>query len=96
MPWKKGESGNKAGRPEKSFAEQVRIVCAEQDKVRKCRKLRALAEKLYEEAMKGEGWAMCQIADRLDGKPATIVGGDADAPIIHRIEVEFVGSGHAE
>jgi hypothetical protein len=22
----------------------------------------------YEQAMKGEGWAMCQIADRLDGK----------------------------
>lgn len=70
MPFKKGQSGNPGGRPEKTFAEQVRIVCAEEDPVRKKRKLRCLAEELYQQAMNGEGWAMCQIADRLDGKPA--------------------------
>ena len=70
MPWKKGESGNVHGRPEKVFTDQIRIVMAEDDPVRKKRKLRCVAEKLYEKAMEGEGWAVCQIGDRLDGKPA--------------------------
>jgi Family of unknown function (DUF5681) len=71
MAWKKGQSGNPGGRPsEKVFTDAIRIVVAEEDPVRKKRKLRCLAEKLYEEAMNGEGWAICQIGDRLDGKPA--------------------------
>lgn len=40
------------------------------------KKLRRLAEKLVDEALNGEGWAMCQIADRLDGKPAIQLGFD--------------------
>jgi hypothetical protein len=32
------------------------------------RKLRRIAEKLVECAMKGEGWAISQVADRIDGK----------------------------
>lgn len=65
----KGRSGTNKGQ-EKAFAEAVRMVVSEDDEVRKKRKLRCLADKLYEEAMSGQGWAMCQIADRLDGKPA--------------------------
>ena len=72
MPWKPGESGNPRGRSvgEKLFADQVRMVVHEDDPVLGKRKLRCLAEKLYTAAMAGEGWALCQIADRLDGKPA--------------------------
>ena len=71
MPWKKGQSGNPGGfHSEKQFTEAIRIVMAEDDPVRKKRKLRCVAEKLYEKAMEGEGWAVCQIGDRLDGKPA--------------------------
>lgn len=71
MPFKKGQSGNPGGRTrDKEFAEMVRLVCHEEDETRRKRKLRCLADKLYEEAMNGEGWAMSQIADRLDGKPA--------------------------
>jgi hypothetical protein len=33
------------------------------------RKLRRIAEKLVECAMKGEGWAISQVADRIDGRP---------------------------
>ena len=32
------------------------------------RKIRRIAEKLVECAMKGEGWAISQVADRIDGK----------------------------
>lgn len=65
----KGRSGTNKGK-DKAFADAVRLVVQEVDPKSGLKKLRRLAEKLYDEAMKGEGWAMCQIADRLDGKPA--------------------------
>ena len=71
MPFQKGKSGNPGGRTsERAFADAVRQVISEDDGATGKRKLRRLAEKLYDQAMKGEGWAMQQIADRLDGKPA--------------------------
>lgn len=71
MAWKKGQSGNPLGRPtEKVFADAIRMVLAEDCPKTGKRKLRRLAEKLNEQAIEGEGWAMRQIADRLDGKPA--------------------------
>lgn len=71
MAFKKGQSGNPGGRStEKLIADQMRLVVNEDDPVRGKRKLRCLLEKVYEEAMNGQGWAMCQIFDRLDGKPA--------------------------
>jgi hypothetical protein len=71
MPWKPGQSGNPFGRlPEKLFADQLRIVLCEEDKVTGRRKMRVIAEKLVEQAMAGEGWAIQQVADRIDGKPA--------------------------
>ena len=71
MAWKKGQSGNPRGRlTEKLFADAVRLVISEDDQARGKKKLRCLVEKLYEQAMEGEGWAMVQIADRIDGKPA--------------------------
>ena len=70
MPFKKGSSGNPGGRPkDKAFADAVRVaVNRDGDDGRK--KLTMLAEKLVDFALAGEGWAMQQIADRLDGKPA--------------------------
>ena len=71
MPWKPGQSGNPRGRlPEKLFADQLRIVLFEEDKVAGKCKMRVIAEKLVEQAMAGEGWAIQQVADRIDGKPA--------------------------
>jgi len=71
MAWTKGQSGNPAGRnKDKAFADQLRLVVNEEDGATGVKKLRRLAEKLVSEAMNGEGWAMCQVADRLDGKPA--------------------------
>jgi hypothetical protein len=74
MPWKKGQSGNPLGRlpGEKQFADQLRIVLAEpvdKNDPQSVRKMRRIAEKLVECAMKGEGWAISQVADRIDGRP---------------------------
>jgi Family of unknown function (DUF5681) len=71
MAWKKGESGNPRGRlTEKVFADTLRIVMAETDEVSGKRKLRRIVEKLAEAAIEGQPWAILQVADRLDGKPA--------------------------
>jgi len=56
---------------EKQFADQLRIVLAEpvdKNDPKSVRKIRRIAEKLVECAMKGEGWAISQVADRIDGK----------------------------
>lgn len=60
-----------AGRPpkEKSFANMLNIAVKEAVKGSDKTKLRAVADKLLECAMNGEGWAIKEIADRLDGKP---------------------------
>src|SRR5262249_61053382 len=73
MPWKKGQSGNPLGRlpGEKQFADQLRIVLAEpvdKNDPKSVRKLRGIAEKLVECALNGEPWAICQVADGMDGK----------------------------
>lgn len=70
MAFQKGKSGNPGGKPkDKAFADAVRVaVNREASDGRK--KLNVLADKLVDFALAGEGWAMQQIADRLDGKPA--------------------------
>ena len=72
MTWKKGQSGNPGGRStnDKPLTDALRIAVNETDPVTKKRKLRVIAEKLVECAMGGEPWAVQQVADRLDGKPA--------------------------
>ena len=72
MTWKKGQSGNPGGRStnDKPLTDALRIAVNETDPVTKKRKLRVIAEKLVECAMGGESWAVQQVADRLDGKPA--------------------------
>jgi hypothetical protein len=69
MAFKKGQSGNPGGKwSEKAFAEALRVaVNVEQEPGKP--KLRAIADKLVEEALAGQGWAIQQVADRLDGKP---------------------------
>jgi hypothetical protein len=71
MPFKKGQSGHPGRSPlEKHFADAIRIAVNEKDDITGRRKLRVIADKLVAKAMEGEGWAIGQVADRLDGKPA--------------------------
>lgn len=45
-----------------------------------------VAEKLLESVDNGEAWAIQEVANRFDGKPTVIVGGDEDNPVVTRIE----------
>lgn len=67
-----------AGRPpkEKSFANMLNIAVRETG-ISGQPKLRELADKLVESALKGEGWALQQVADRLDGKASQQLDVDA-------------------
>ena len=57
--WKPGQSGNPGGRPcEKVFTDSLRLVGNETDAVSGKRKMRRLAEKVYELALQGESWAL--------------------------------------
>ena len=68
----KGRSGTNKGQ-DKAFTDALRLALYEADEVTGKRKLRRIAEKLVEAAMEGEAWAIQQVADRLDGKPAQAV-----------------------
>ena len=71
MTFVKGKSGNPLGRlAEKAFTEALRAVSNQVDPKLKRKNLFLIAEKLVEKALEGEGWAIQQFADRLDGKPA--------------------------
>jgi hypothetical protein len=50
----------------------LRVVLAEvlPDDPSGKRKLRRIAEKLVDAALEGQSWAIQQVADRIDGKPA--------------------------
>lgn len=45
------------------------------------KRLRDAAEKLLDSASIGEPWAIKELADRLDGKPAQVIIGDSDNPL---------------
>ena len=69
MTWKAGQSGNPGARPsEKVFTDSLRLVGNEIDTVSGKRKMRRLAEKVYDLALQGESWACNMIADRLEGR----------------------------
>lgn len=90
MAFEKGKSGNPSGRPkEKVFTDALRVAVLREDDEGRV-KLHRIAERLVAEAMAGDSWAIQQVADRLDGKPAqAIIGGDEDDPavkVLQRIE----------
>ncbi|TGV26345.1 hypothetical protein EN786_12545 [Mesorhizobium sp. M4B.F.Ca.ET.143.01.1.1] len=83
-----------AGRPpkEKSFANMLKIAITATGKSGEP-KLREVAEMLVDQALLGEGWAIKEIADRIDGKvPQAVVGDDESDPIslVHVIERRLV------
>jgi len=88
--FRRGRSGNPGGRPkEKPFkaALDMELKAAGEDH----KKLRGIARKLIACAEKGESWAIREIADRLDGRPAQEITGDADqAPQIEGFTITIV------
>jgi hypothetical protein len=78
MPWEKGQSGNEAGSSERQkFGGALSRAIAQDDGKR----LRAAAESLLTQAASGEAWAIKELADRLDGKPAQAITGKDGDPI---------------
>ncbi len=80
-----------SGRREKPFLEALRMELASDGPDHK--KLRILARRLIERAEEGEGWALKEFADRIDGKvPQAVVGDSEQDPInmVHRIVREIV------
>ena len=87
MPFQPGESGNPNGtsKLKRFYATLDRVII--QDEQEQTPKLRKAAEKLLEEASKGEPWALQMLADRLDGKPKqqTEITGADGAPLIVQV-----------
>ncbi len=75
MPFKKGVSGNPAGRPKEgtSWAAVLDKIGGEKIKGGELTKKEAVARKLWAEAAKGQPWAINALMDRLDGKPKQVV-----------------------
>ena len=80
MAFPKGISGNPGGKPKpnRPFLEAVERAIAQDDGKR----LRSAAEQLLSLAADGEQWAVCALADRLDGKPAQIITGADGGPLV--------------
>ena len=81
MAWQPGQSGNPEGpvKAKRFYAALDRAIVQEDGK-----RLRAAADKLLDNASKGEPWAIQMLADRLDGKPAQqlVHSGDSEQPLI--------------
>jgi len=89
MPFQPGQSGNPGGKTQnKPWADAIRMAIAQDDPER----LRKLAKRLLDKAEEGDMAALKELGDRLDGKPAQVVQGDAEQPLNMNLNVKF-GSG---
>jgi hypothetical protein len=82
MPFQPGQSGNPEGgaKSKRFYAALDRAIVQEDGK-----RLRDAAEKLLDFAAAGESWAIQQLADRLDGKPAqqvALTGAEGGALVV--------------
>lgn len=77
MAWQPGQSGNPEGakKPRAFYAALSRALAQDDGK-----RLRSAVEQLLNLAASGEGWAIKELRDTLDGKPAQTIAGDPDAP----------------
>ena len=100
MPFQKGQSGNPGGRPKEAKFYAALDTALKDHKDGPDVRLRKVAENLVRAAEDSEQWAIREIADRLDGKPAQTVRGDEDAPLmvntIERIIVDSITGSDTE
>ena len=73
MPWKKGTSGNPRGNPGKDKLLRAAMLMELKCKGEDMPELRQIARKCIDLALVGQSWAVKEIWDRLDGKPAQTV-----------------------
>ena len=77
MTFVKGQSGNPKGRPPtgKTWGDVLKRIGEEPIKPNDpnaMEKKEAVARKLWQEAAKGEAWAVNALMDRMDGKPRQV------------------------
>lgn len=74
--------GNHNAAKGREWTEAIRhaLLTYESDKIERKQALKAIAMRLVEKAIEGEKDAWQEIGNRLDGKPAQIIAGDADSP----------------
>lgn len=92
--------GSKTVNSTRPWSDALRIAVNEDgtdDKGKKVKKLRLLAQNCVNAAIEGDTTAMKEIGDRLDGKaPQPHIGGEEDDPAInHSVAVRFVGPAKA-
>lgn len=72
-----GQPGNDNATKSKPWRAALDRALAQDDG----KKLRAAAEKLLQSAADGEGWAIKELGDRLDGKSIQEIAGNIDADL---------------
>lgn len=84
--------GNQNGRKAKIWEQAIKRALARKANSTVDNGLDSLADKIVEAAASGDAWALKEIGDRLDGKPAQAVTVDGDGeggPVRQSIEVFF-------
>lgn len=91
MAFEKGQVSNPVGdsRANRLFLKQLMMASVQEDHAR----MRKAAESLLTQAASGEGWAIKELADRVDGKPHQTIGGENGEGIPIRGTLEFVRAG---
>ena len=84
-----GQSGNEGNKKPKRFYDALHRAIAQDNGDM----LRLAALSLLKQASEGEGWAIKELADRLDGKAVQAIAGDGDQPLI--IQVLKFADSHA-
>jgi hypothetical protein len=82
--------GNKFAAKAKIWEQAIKRALARKSNDSIDKGLDTLADRLVEAAEKGDQWALREIGDRLDGKPAQAIVGDDELPPIRIQKVERV------
>lgn len=85
-------AGRPPGSPNKPklWADAIRRAVLRQAKGEKTKRLEVLADSLIRAGMAGDVSALREVGDRLDGRPAQAIVGDADADPIQLERIERV------
>jgi hypothetical protein len=83
-------AGNKYAAKAKIWEQAIKRALARKSNDSVDKGLDTLADKLVEAAQNGDQWALREVGDRMDGKPAQAIIGDDDAPPIRIQKVERV------
>lgn len=87
------QEGNKNALNKGEFRNALRRALARKSEKSVAEGLNQVTDKLVEAAVAGEQWAIKEIADRMDGRPAqsVSVGGDEENPLKLVTTIEVVG-----